>query len=184
LNPRPLGYEHRRHCSTPGSIWRTCPAFPGRTPVVNGSFAAARPINGIEHAEIAAGKAGEVAGDQDQSPGPGRGGQEAVDGGERVANVQVPPTLRDLGWAAVTEYDERVKQAVVAPHLTPTRSGFWSCCCGRWPNADWLVLPDSPALTSPCALATASFVASAACRRHRPVTRQGISRARRSGETR
>jgi len=51
----------------------------------------------MEHAEIAAGKAGEVAGDQDQSPGPGRGGQEAVNGGERVVNVQVPPIVRDLG---------------------------------------------------------------------------------------
>jgi len=30
-------------------------------------------------------------------PGPGRGGQDAVDGGERVANVQASPTLRDPG---------------------------------------------------------------------------------------
>jgi hypothetical protein len=57
----------------------------------------ARRIKGIEHAEIAASKAGEVAGDRDQSPGTGRGGQEAVDSRERVANVQVPPILRDLG---------------------------------------------------------------------------------------
>jgi hypothetical protein len=82
LNPRPLGYEHRRHCSTPGIIWRGRPAFPGRAPVANGSFAAARRIKGTEYAEIAASKADEVAGDQDQSPGPGRGGLEAVDGGE------------------------------------------------------------------------------------------------------
>jgi len=57
----------------------------------------ARRIKGTEHAEIAASKADEVAGDQDQSPGPGRGGQEAVDDGEWVANVQVSPTLRDPG---------------------------------------------------------------------------------------
>jgi hypothetical protein len=43
--------------------------------------------------------------------------------------------------------------------------------------------PDRPVLTSTCAMAAASFAASTACERHRPVTRQGISRARRSGET-
>ena len=48
-------------------------------PVANGSFAVTGRIEGIEHAEIAASKFGEVAGDQDQSPGPDRGGQEAVD---------------------------------------------------------------------------------------------------------
>jgi hypothetical protein len=80
---------------------------------VNGSLAAARRIKRIKHAEIAASKADEVTGDQDQCPGPGRGSQEAVDSRERVANVQVPPTLRDLRWAAVTECDERMKRAVV-----------------------------------------------------------------------
>jgi hypothetical protein len=48
-------------------------AAAGRTPAslarADGSFCRARRIKGIEHAEIAASKADEVAGDQDQSPG-------------------------------------------------------------------------------------------------------------------
>jgi hypothetical protein len=75
------------------------------------------------------------------NPGPGRGGQEAVDGGERVANVQVPPTLRDLGWAAGTECDERVKRAVVgtAPNA---ESGAGGRCDARqgWGVQNCLVL--------------------------------------------
>ena len=97
MNPRPLGYEHRRHCSKPGIIWRARPALPWQDPVANGSFAETGQIGRIEHAEIAASKDGEIVGDQDQSPDLGRGGQEAVDGGEWVAKVQVPPVLRDLG---------------------------------------------------------------------------------------
>ena len=72
----------------------------------------------MEHAEIGASKVGEVAGDQDQSPGPGRGGQEAIDGGEWIGNVRTPNPPR-CGRAAVTECDERVEGAVVAPRRTP-----------------------------------------------------------------
>src|SRR5215831_20861183 len=61
----------------------------------NGSFAAAGRGEGIEHADIAAGEVGDVAGDQDQTPCPGRSSQEAVDDGERVGDVQVPPFLRN-----------------------------------------------------------------------------------------
>ena len=45
-------------------------------------IAEAAQIERIEHAEIAASRDGEFAGDEDQSPDLGRGAQEAVDGGE------------------------------------------------------------------------------------------------------
>src|SRR6516164_1083133 len=80
-----------QHQASPGRVTQWSPAGP----VANGSFAAAGRVEGIEDADIAAGEVGDVAGDQDQTPGPGRGGQEAVDDGERVGNVQVPPFLRD-----------------------------------------------------------------------------------------
>jgi hypothetical protein len=41
---------------------------------VDGSFAAVGGVEGIEHADISAGELGDVAGDQDQTPRPGRGG--------------------------------------------------------------------------------------------------------------
>src|SRR5215470_953823 len=64
-------------------------------PVTNGSFAGAGRVEGIEHADTAAGKVGDFASDQNQSPGLSGGGQEAVDDGEWVGNIQAPPFFRD-----------------------------------------------------------------------------------------
>ena len=62
---------------------------------MHGSFAAAGRVEGIKQLDVAPGEVGDVASDQDQTPRPGRGGQEAVDDGERVGDVQEPPLLRD-----------------------------------------------------------------------------------------
>jgi hypothetical protein len=97
LNPRPLGYEPRRHCSTPDIIWQAHPVFPGRTRLRTDHLPWPDGSKGLTTGRSLRARSVRVAREQDQSPGPSRGGQVAVDGGEWVASVQDLQSLRDLG---------------------------------------------------------------------------------------
>jgi hypothetical protein len=117
LNPRPLGYEQSRHCSTSGIILRARPAFADRTWLWMDHLPSPGGWKGLGTRTSLRARS-ETLRVTRINPRLWPWRQEAVDGGEWVGNAQYPNPPR-CRRAVVTECDEQVKRAIVAPRRTP-----------------------------------------------------------------